>query len=270
MTKGLQVRLCHRTELNWANSNVDAWGEISSLGVRLPEFQGKGVGTIGIIHDISERLKEEQRIQKELDSRNIILKEIHHHIKNNLQIVSSLLSLESSRVQDEKAKEVFGDCQSHIHSMSLVHEQIYRTGDLGGVNAPAYFERLATYLAGSNDAYHRGISLKTNIENIVLSLDSSIPLSIIATELVSNSFKHAFSKKSHGNIDINLSKLGNNYVFSVKDNGNSDDLLSKNDSPEYNQKGIGMDLITALVDQLKGKLEFNIDHGTETKIIFPA
>ncbi|GAB1433279.1 hypothetical protein MASR2M29_19040 [Spirochaetota bacterium] len=270
MTKGLEIRLKHKLEQHWANTKLDSWGEISSLGVNLPEFQGRGIGTIGIIHDISERLLEEQCIQRELESRNLIIKEIHHRIKNNLQIVSSLLSLESSAVLDDKAQAVFRECQSHIQSMSLVHEQIYRTGDLSGVEAPAYFERLTDYLADFHDASIKGIKLNTHIENMVLSLDSAISLAIITTELVGNSFKHAFKENLQGSIDISLQKLEENYIYTVKDNGNSQQIAKKPCTIQGNAKSIGMELISALSEQLKGKMEQDYENGTKTRIVFPA
>ena len=152
MTRGLDVRLRHRDGTEWTKASVDAWGEVSSLGVNLPEFQGRGIGTVGLIHDVSERREAERRLARELDSKNLLLKEIHHRVKNNMQVVSSLLSLESDCIEDEQAKAVFVECQTQVQSMALVHEQIYRGSSLEGVEAGAYLARLAEYLGDVHDA----------------------------------------------------------------------------------------------------------------------
>ncbi len=126
MTRGLQVRLRHKGYDEWTATKVDAWGEVACLGVNLPEFQGQGHGTVGVIRDVSERRQNEKRLKDEVEAKNLVIKEIHHRVKNNLQVVSSILSLEGACMQDEQARDVFTDCQSQGHSMSLVHEQIYR------------------------------------------------------------------------------------------------------------------------------------------------
>ncbi|HPE88312.1 MAG TPA: histidine kinase dimerization/phosphoacceptor domain -containing protein [Spirochaetia bacterium] len=258
MTRNLEVRLRHRGSGEWADTSVDSWGEVTSLGVRLPEFQGRGTGTIGLIHDVSERREHERRMSKELDARNLLLKEIHHRVKNNLQVVSSLLSLESDCVEDERAKAVFVECQTQVQSMSLVHEQIYRGSTLDGVEASAYFERLAEYLAGVHDAGNRGIRLLVEPTDVVLSIDTAMPLSIIATELVSNSFKHGFADGAGGRVSIAMARDGDEYALTVSDDGagfRAGQHGRDASAPAGKSKGIGMDLVEALAAQLGGSLE---------------
>ncbi|MBN2873580.1 MAG: PAS domain S-box protein, partial [Spirochaetales bacterium] len=219
MTRNLEVRLRHRDGGDWTTANVDAWGEVTSLGVNLPEFEGRGTGTIGLIHDISKRHEMEQSMARELDARDLLLKEIHHRVKNNLQVVSSLLSLESDCVSDEKARNVFEECQTQVYSMSLVHEQIYRGSSPKGVETTAYFAKLAEYLLSVHDAQARGIGIVVDAGSLVLPLDSAMPLSIVTTELVSNSFKHGYPDSKHGTIRISLKFHEDEYEFAVSDDG---------------------------------------------------
>jgi len=277
MTRGLDVRLRHKEGVEWTKANVNSWGEVSSLGVDLPEFQGRGTGTIGLIHDISERREIERAMERELDSRSLLLKEIHHRVKNNMQVVSSLLSLESDCVDDEHAKAVFTDCQTQVQSMAMVHEQIYRGGSYEGVEAGAYFARLAEYLADVHEARMRGIRLSIEAGDIVLPLDAAMPLSIITTELISNAFKHAFPGDRRGSVSVTLSESDDDYVFVVTDDGvgftpvrNEALVGSDGQGRPRKHKGIGMDLVEALANQLGGTLTRTNQGGTTTTIKFPA
>jgi two-component sensor histidine kinase/PAS domain-containing protein len=270
MTKGLEVRLRHRDGTEWTKASVDAWGEVSSLGVKLPEFQGRGPGTVGIIHNISERHEAELKMARELEVRELMLKEMHHRVKNNLQVVSSLLSLESNCVEDERAKKVFVDCQTQVHSMSLVHEQIYRGTSLKGVEAAGYFARLAEYLSDVHDASMRGIGLLVRADERILSLDVAMPLSIIATELVSNSFKHAFPERRGGTITISLEEADGTQVFSVSDDGIGFGASKAIRGDDERPGGIGMDLVDALASQLGAKLERIDLDGASTVLRFPV
>ncbi len=270
MTRGLNIRLRHRDGDAWSKAAVDSWGEISSLGVNLPEFQGTGTGTIGIIHDVSEHRELELRMSKELVARDILLKEIHHRVKNNLQVVSSLLSLESDCVEDERAKSVFMECQTQVQSMSLVHEQIYRGSSLEGVEASGYFARLAEYLIGVHDAKARGIQIEVSAGDIVLPIDAAMPLSIITTELVSNAFKHGYPDSRSGCVSISLQRDGDSYEFSVKDDGIGFAAAGLAGHTPGKNKGIGMDLIEALAGQLGGTMERRDGQGAHTVLRFPV
>lgn len=269
MTRGLDIRLQHRGMSEWTTANVDSWGEITSLGVELPEFQGAGTGTIGLIHDISARREAERRMSRELDARDVLLKEIHHRVKNNLQVVSSLLSLESDCVSDEEAKAVFVECQTQVQSMSLVHEQLYRGSSFDGVEASGYFARLAEYLVGIHDARARGIRIDIEAGDIVLPIDSAMPLAIITTELISNSFKHGFPDARRGRIAITLTGNDGSFEFVVADDGVGFAAAAARGDAPGKRKGIGMDLIEALAAQLGGTMTRSDSGGARTVIGFP-
>ena len=270
MTRNLEVRLRHRDGTQWSHVNVDAWGEVTSLGINLPEFQGRGTGTVGLIHDISRRHELEESLSRELDSRNLLLKEIHHRVKNNLQVVSSLLSLESDCVVDEKAREVFDECQTQVYSMSLVHEQIYRGTSQEGVEASGYFARLAEYLASVHDSHSRGIALNVEAGSLVLPIDIAMPLSIITTELVSNAFKHGFPDDRHGSICIYLRRENDGFVFSIIDDGVGFTATENEHAASGKTRGIGMDLISALVSQMGGTMERIDQNGSSFVLRFPG
>jgi PAS domain S-box-containing protein len=270
MTKGLEVRLQHQSGTEWTKASVDAWGEVSSQGINLPEFQGRGLGTVGLIHNVSERHEAEAKMARELEVRELLLKEMHHRVKNNMQVVSSLLSLESNCVEDERAKKVFIDCQTQVQSMALVHEQLYRGTSLEGVEAAGYLARLAEYLSDVHDAGMRGIGVRVRADNRLLSLDVAMPLSIIATELVSNSFKHGFPDGRGGTITISLEEAGGTQVFSVSDDGIGFGASEAKRSEDDRPTGIGMDLVDALAGQLGAKLERIDLDGAATVLRLPV
>jgi len=270
MTRGLDVRLRHRDGVEWTKAAVDAWGEVSSLGVVLPEFQGQGTGTIGLIHDISERREMERNMARELETRDLLLKEMHHRVKNNLQVVSSILSLESDCIEDERDRVVFMECQTQVQSMALVHEQLYRGSSAQGVEAGAYFSRLAEYLMSVHDAHMRGISIRIETGALSLPLDTAIPLAIITTELVSNSFKHGFPENRKGVVTISLSQSGNMYSYAISDNGIGFAASKASGTKSGKRKGIGTDLIDALASQLGGVIERHDAAGAATVIQFPV
>lgn len=265
MTRGLEVRLRHKSYDEWTRTMVDAWGEVACMGVNLPEFQGQGTGTVGIIRDISERRLRELRVKEELAAKTLLIKEIHHRVKNNLQVVSSILSLEGSCVSDDQARQVFTDCQTQVHSMALVHEQIYRGTSLEDVDAAAYLERLAAYLDSVHDGLDRGVEIKVEASPIAMPLDKAIPLSIIVTELVSNSFKHAFPGGRPGSITVGLSVDEGFYELSVRDDGVGapfGEACSARD-------GLGVELIDALAQQLSGEVSRRVEGGTIVSLRFP-
>lgn len=266
MTRGLEVRLRHKSYDEWTRTKVDAWGEVACMGVNLPEFQGQGTGTVGIIRDISERRLRELRVKEELESKTLLIKEIHHRVKNNLQVVSSILSLEGSCVSDDEARQVFTDCQTQVHSMALVHEQIYRGTSLEDVDAAAYLERLAAYLDSVHDGMDRGVEIKVEAAPLAMPLDKAIPLSIIVTELVSNAFKHAFPGGRSGSIVIGLTSEEGFYELSVRDDGVGAELGEACSARD----GLGVELIDALAQQLSGQVSRRVEGGTIVALRFPS
>jgi PAS domain S-box-containing protein len=218
----------------------------------------------GIILDITEHKKAEEAL---LQMEEIRKKEIHHRIKNNLQVISTLLYLESGNFNDEKVIEAFKESQHRVKSMALVHEKLYQSEDMISVDFADYIQNLANYLFGAYSVGDKDISLKLDVDNVFLGMDTAVPLGIIINELVSNALKHAFSDRESGEICICLKKeeKGNHFLLTVRDNGRG--FPEEIDFRET--ESLGLQLVINLVDQIEGSIELNTTgEGTEFRISF--
>lgn len=166
------------------------------------------------------RRRAEEQIKASLAEKEALLKEIHHRVKNNLQIISSLLNLQAEYLQDNQAIEIFKDSQNRIESMALIHEKLYQSKDLAKIEISGYIQDLVTNLFSSYQVNSDAITLNINIEDILLSIDTAIPCGLIINELVTNSLKHAFPSNKTGEIRIDLCSSPNNkFLLIVSDNG---------------------------------------------------
>lgn len=243
-------------------------------------ISGDIIGTVGVMLDITERKRAEQALLKTEEIRK---KEIHHRIKNNLQVISSLLSLQAEHFSDKKVRESFQDSQSRVISMSLIHEELYKTGEIGDFETfdfKAYLQKLANELFRSYLVGNQDIHLKLDIERVFLGMDTGIPLGIIINELVSNSLKHAFPTGRKGEIQIKLHKIESDkirdkdkstdrsetseFLLVVSDNGVG---LSKKIDFKHTSS-LGLQLVNILVDQIEGSIELVRGAGTEFRIKF--
>ncbi|MCK4830395.1 PAS domain S-box protein, partial [bacterium] len=219
----------------------------------------------GIALDITERKHAEEQIKKSLKEKEVLLKEIHHRVKNNMQIISSLLNLQSRYIKGKKALEMFKNSQARIRAMALVHERLYRSQDLARINFVEYVQDLVRQLFMSYGISTTKIKFNIRIKDVFLNINKAIPCSLIINELVSNSLKHAFPEGEKGKIDIDFC-LGkdNKLLLKIRDNGIG--LLDKIDFK--NTKTLGLQLVTTLVEQLNGTIEVDIKRGTTFKIRF--
>ena len=258
----------------------EIWTRISSVPFR--NEAGEITGTISVIQDIDEQKRIEEALEKIEKTR---IKEIHHRIKNNLQVISSLLSLQAEKFSDTKMLEAFRESQNRVASMALIHEELYEGDKIDTFDFAAYIHKLTSHLFSSyNVNNNNNVSLKLDIGQIYLNMDPAIPLGIIVNELVSNALKHAFPAGSEGEIYISLSKAETpatkhdisdsdscymeknsfNYVLTVADNGKG--------IPEeiefQNADSLGLQLVNILVEQLDGCMELKRNHGTEFIIWF--
>ncbi|KKG17172.1 ATPase [Methanosarcina sp. 2.H.T.1A.6] len=238
----------------------------------------------GIILDITEHKKAEDAL---LQMEEIRKKEIHHRIKNNLQVISTLLYLESGNFNDEKVIEAFRNSQHRIKSMALVHEKLYQSEDMVSVDFADYIQNLANYLFGAYSVGDRNISLRLDVDNVFLGMDTAVPLGIIINELVSNALKHAFSEGESGKIWVCLKKEDKEKVGTEAEHTGTEKERKTGIPREYfslivrdNGKGfpeeidfretdsLGMQLVVTLVDQIEGSIELNTSRGTEFRIRF--
>ena len=219
--------------------------------------------TLAYLRDITARKETEEKLKSSLREKEVLLKEIHHRVKNNLQIMSSLLNLQSQYLDDPRALDIFRESIDRVKTMALIHDKLYRSENLSQIYFPIYVADLTrdlvnTYAAG------KGIYLNLDVEPVSYDVDTAIPLGLIVNELVSNALKHAFRESIGGTIRIGLYRDGTHATLLVSDNGTG--------FPEnldfMNTPSMGMQLVVTLVEQLEGAIELKRDKGTEFRITF--
>ncbi|HEX2694810.1 MAG TPA: histidine kinase dimerization/phosphoacceptor domain -containing protein [Acidobacteriota bacterium] len=204
-------------------------------------------------------------MKSSLQEKEVLLKEIHHRVKNNMQVISSLLSLQSRHLDDPKAIGMFKDSQHRIRSMALVHEKLYQSKDLSKIDFGQYLQNLVVYLVPSYQVDSGRVQLKIDVGDAALGINSAIPCSLIVNELVTNALKHAFPGGRKGEVRVNLRRgADGRSTLTVGDNGvgwprGAD--FRKTDT-------LGMQLVTMLVDQLDGAIELVRKSGTAFRISF--
>jgi two-component sensor histidine kinase len=212
-----------------------------------------------------ERKKAQKQIEASLKEKEILLKEIHHRVKNNLQIICSLLSLQAEYLTDTQALEVFQESQNRIQSMALIHEKLYQSEDLATINFADYIQELITNLWYSYEVHLDAVALTTNIEPVVLDIDTAIPCGLIVNELVSNSLKYAFPLGYKGELYIELHSVSENeFRLIVSDTG----IGLPKDFDFQNTKSLGLQLVNSLIEQLNGSIFLNHNRGTRFEIHF--
>ena len=216
--------------------------------------------------EINSRQKAEEKLKESLKEKEILFKEVHHRVKNNMQVISSILNLQSHSIKDAKIRRLFEESHDRIKSMALVHENLYKTKNLNKIDFDDYIKTLISNLFrtyGVNDS----ISLEIKKSNIYLSLEVGIPCGLIINELISNSVKHAFKNKNKNknSIFVKLIKLPDSKLqLTVKDNGIGID----SSIDIYNTKSMGLQLVTTLIEQINGKIELDNKKGTKFVITF--
>jgi len=239
---------------------------VSATGRPLRDGEGNIKGGIVAFHDITEKVRMEEQINESLKEKEILLKEIHHRVKNNLQIVSSLLSLQASNIKDRQTfEEAIRESESRIRSMALIHEELYQSTDLARIDFSEYIRNLTNHLFQSYGVNLGVISLNINAEDVSLGIDTAIPCGLIINELVSNSLKHAFTDGREGKIGITISTTSDHqFTLIVDDNG-----VSFPKGVDFrNTQSLGLKLVNMLVKQLEGTIELDKSSGTRFRITF--
>ncbi len=221
---------------------------------------GEIIGSMGVSRDITESKNAEKQLKDALKEKEILLKEVHHRVKNNLQVISSILNIQSSYVNDENTLNILRESQNRIKSMAFIHESLYQNKDFAQIKFSEYVVNLANNLLQSYGLNNKLIELKLEIDEIFLNLDDSIPCGLIINELVSNALKYAFNSTEKGKIEIKVKNKGNSLYLSVADNGKG---LPKNLSIE-NTQTLGLQLVSSLCEQLDAKLKLNSEQGKGT------
>jgi two-component sensor histidine kinase len=220
---------------------------------------------------LEEKLKQHaDDLQISLREKEVLLKEIHHRVKNNLQIITSLLYLQSSKIEDVSMLDIFKDSQNRVKSIALVHEKLYQSKDLANIDFSDYLKNLSNFIFSTYKLNIPGLNIDYQLDDIYLSVEVAVPLGLLMNELLSNSLKYAFSvdeviEKVDPKIQIKLKKIGEDIIeLTVCDNGKG---LPDNFDIETSES-LGLKLVTNLVQQINGKLEVHPKNDTEFKITF--
>ncbi len=234
--------------------------EVTSMPTR---YDGQDAN-IAIVRDVTEERGAKQALLESLSQKETLLKEIHHRVKNNLQVIASLLRLGRNYVADPGALCVFDDSIARVHSIALIHERLYQSKDLAVIDLPAYLQGLVSELvrAGTSD---RRVRAEVEADPVALDIDRCVPLGLIVNELVTNSLKHAFSDGAvaEPQVSVRLHERGSSYELSIRDNGRG------MGSAAQREGSLGLLLVSSLVRQLRGQHRESDDGGTHWRVEFP-
>jgi len=240
---------------------VRIWTSTSSRLVK--DKEGNILYTEGTVEDITARKESERGLKAALKEKEVLLREIHHRVKNNMQVMSSLLNLQSQHLDDPRSLEIFRTSINRIRSMALIHDKLYRSESLSTIDFPEYVRDLLRGLFAACGP-EVGVDLNLGIDPLSLNIDTAIPLGLIINELVSNSLKHAFPDGSEGEISVTLHHQDGHMVLAVSDNGSG--------FPEgldfMNTESMGMQLVVTLVEQLEGTISLKRDGETRFEVAF--
>jgi two-component sensor histidine kinase len=253
-TQHFQIRIVAKSgELKWLDLS----------GVKI-EWEGYPA-IMTFVSDITEAKIANDQIKRSLREKEILIKEIHHRVKNNLQIVNSLINLQLRNVSDATARELLNYTRNRVKAISIVHEKVYQSERLDEINARDYISSLMRNLHSVVEQKNVTIETVVKVDDVILPLDSAVPCALIINELVTNAYKYAFVNANHGKLELTFSKKDDNYYLSVWDDGiGFDESFDIHSSDSF-----GMTIITSQVGQLKGNYSISNKNGAFFEITFP-
>ncbi len=246
------------------------WLHFTAAAIR--NSKGDIIGAVETLEDITEQKKGEDRIMKSLEEKEVLLREIHHRVKNNLQIISSLINLQSNNIDDERVYDAFKEIQNRVKSIALIHEKLYQSEDLSKINFAEYIPQLASDLYRSYEI-SPFIDLEVDVDNVLLDINKALPCGLIINELITNSIKHAFPDEisesefnvnKKGKICINFHYNGDMYEMRVSDNG----IGYPENLDLKNTETLGLRLVNSLKDQLNSEVELKNNNGAFFMLTF--
>ncbi len=231
----------------------------------LRDDSGHFAGVTAVVRDITERKQALEQLRASLEEKEVLLREIHHRVKNNLQVIQSLLHLQAKHMHERPHLDVFKDMEGRVYSMAMAHERLYRSDNLAVINIAQYFADLVEHLMISNAGLHPRVKVVKEIDGISLDLDTATPLGFILTELVANCLKHAFADGRGGELRIMLhSEDGTRFEMQVSDDG-----VGMPDGVDMeNLKSLGLNLVRIFAHQLGGQVSITSEKGTRVSIAF--
>jgi two-component sensor histidine kinase len=233
----------------------------------VPRFlpNGEFAGYIGSCIDLTEGKDLEDRLRKAVKEKESLLREVHHRVKNNLQMISSLLNLQAASIKDPQVVQLFRECQTRITSIALLHETLHRSNDLSCIRMSNYLSTLAGHVSRSYGVDPKAVILDLLVEDLTLDTDTAMTCGMIVEELLSNALKHAFAVGKEGRIQIELqAQNAGAYLLQVRDDGVG---ISK-DGGQRNPGSLGLELVNLLVEKLEGAIELQSGPGTAWRIAF--
>jgi len=239
------------------------WVHCSAFPV--DDKEGNPYRVVGVAEDVTTRKEQDSKLRASLREKEILLKEVHHRVKNNLQLVSSLLNLQASYIRTAEDKVLFLESQNRIHSMTLVHEELYRSEDIARVSFREYLPKLTHKLVVAF-AVGKEVQVDTDVDDLHLPVDIAIPCGLIINELFSNALKHAFPDRDTGAVSLAVKENGTSIRITLSDDGVGFPL----DYDPATARSLGMQLVHSLVDQLGAFLDITVQQGTTFNISFPA
>ncbi|MEZ4598163.1 MAG: histidine kinase dimerization/phosphoacceptor domain -containing protein [Syntrophotaleaceae bacterium] len=236
------------------------------LHLRSVPTKNQGVELEGFVEDDTARTVTEKRLHESLVEKELLLKEIHHRIKNSLQVISSLLYLQSRKISDPEIVQHFVESQNRIYSMALAHELLYRNEKLSDVQLPDYVRNLVQRIEQALKPKEKQVNCRVSVVEIPMDIQQVIPCGLLITELVSNALKHGFPGDRSGTVNVSLLHRDDRFCLEVRDDG----IGLPQDLDLDKPNSLGMQLVRALTLQLDGTLEQVRGNGTLIKVVFPV
>jgi len=252
--------------------SVEEYNALKKDGTHFPILEysnaikqdNKVVGYRGVIVDLSDIKNVENNLKASLQEKEVLVREIHHRVKNNMQIISSLLNLQTKYVDDNEAVNILKESQNRVKSMAIIHEKLYRSNNLTKINFVDYIQSLVLNLFYSYNIKETQIKPILILEDICLNMETAVPCGLIISELISNSLKYAFPNNMHGEIIISLKSEEDSYQLCISDNG----IGLPEDINFSNIKTLGLRLVNSLIEQIDGEVTIYRDNGTRYEINF--
>jgi len=253
---------CMREILN-RRKNGEAFPSFLSASTLL-DTHGDVQGVMGVSRDITEQKQAQDKLTASLKEKEVLLKEIHHRVKNNMQVISSMLSLQSQHITDKASRAMFQESQNRVRSMALIHEKLYQSEDMARIDIAAYIQDLTAFLFSTYTVSNE-IKITIAFTDIFLAITTAIPCGLIINELVSNALKHAFPHQRDGTITVSMTPSNtDSLILTVSDTG-----IGFPEGIDFrNTTTLGMQLVTSLVEQLEGTITLDRSEGTRFRIEF--
>jgi two-component sensor histidine kinase len=261
ISEQLNVELTERRRvqelLNKSNEELEQ--RVSQRTVELMESNRQ------LMEEVAERQQAESRLESSLHEKEVLLKEVHHRVKNNLQVISSMLKLQARHINDPAVMTALTDSQNRVQTMALIHEKLYQSVNLADIDFAGYLDNLLSYLNRSYNSAQKQVSLRLQTEAVFLNIDQAIPCGLIVNELFSNALKYAFPNGNGGEIAVHLkADEDERVVLVVADNG----VGIPAEIAIQNSSSLGLKLVNALVEQLDGEMQYDATQGTRFTISF--